>query len=174
MIQELSDLALFMIHFLGDPLMREALLIVTFFATLTLIFLGFLRLSRKLIQVLKDQKEIKSLITQVLLGARSSVNDSPSPRVDDSKAEDSKALDSSEPLHVQNESVNQAEMASDDDTPSKTIVHTYRAGKSLYVLYSDGSVEADTDGYVQTFASIHLLKEAMARKNQNNHFQHTS
>ncbi len=165
MVEELSHLLLFVVHFLGDPLMVGALLISFLLFVGILSIAAFWRLSRRVVQVLKGQKEIKALITEALVGS----HETPHP-------EEHPASVASEPEAPSNSiSLSSgAEFEEQEESAPRTIVQTYRAGKSLYLLYSDGSVEADTDGHIQTFASIHLLKEAMARKNQNTHLRSAS
>jgi hypothetical protein len=55
------------------------------------------------------------------------------------------------------------EAASEDEEPrSATIIGTYNSGDNKYVMFSDGSIEAQTPGGVFRFKSLDELKEFIA------------
>jgi hypothetical protein len=165
MVEELSDLALSVVQSLGDPLMAGALLMSILLLAVVTILIALWRLSRKVVHVLKGQKEIKALITEALVISRDAPSIEASPVPEPTQPQEiPHSMGASSPSRS-------TDPEQQEESTPRSIVQTYRAGKSLYLLYSDGSVEADTDGHIQTFSSIHLLKEAMARKNQNTHLR---
>ena len=66
-----------------------------------------------------------------------------------------------EPLAMQSDRETEDEAGSDEAQPA-TIVGTYNSGDNRYVMFSDGSIEAQTPSGVFRFQSLEELKEFIA------------
>ena len=87
------------------------------------------------------------------------VDERPEPAVE--TASDREPEPEPEPAVVQNDQAPEDEAAFDEARPA-TVVGTYNSGDNRYVMFSDGSIEAQTPSGVFRFQSLEELKEFIA------------
>lgn len=67
-----------------------------------------------------------------------------------------------EPDPAPEEQADRAAATIDEEPPAPTIVGTYNSGGNFYIMYSDGSIEAETPAGKFRFGSLDELKEFIA------------
>ncbi len=89
------------------------------------------------------------------------VDERPEPAVETASEREPEPEPEPEPAVIQNDQAPEDEAAFDEARPA-TVVGTYNSGDNRYVMFSDGSIEAQTPSGVFRFQSLEELKEFIA------------